>query len=72
VVNAADLKSKKHNDIGVFIINATCEGGELVARAWCSEKEQKAIIRRAPRPRLTCAVKMASENGLGVNCLIWA
>jgi hypothetical protein len=72
VVNAADLKSKKHNDTGVFIINATCEGGELVARAWCSENEQKAVIRRAPGPCLTCAVKMASENGLGVNCLIWA
>jgi hypothetical protein len=54
------------------IINATCEGGELVARAWCSENEQKAVIMHASGPCLLCAVKMVSENGLGVNCLIWA
>jgi hypothetical protein len=70
-VNVGDLKSKKHNDTGVLIINATCEGGELVARAWCAENEQHAVIRRALGPCLICAVIMASEDGLGVNCLIW-
>lgn len=72
VVNVSDLKTQKHHDERVLIINATCEGGELVARAWCAENEQHAVIRRSSGACFTCSVKMASEQGLGVYCLIWA
>jgi hypothetical protein len=72
VCTIRDLKNRRHSSNGVLIINATCDGGELAARAWCSENSQHAVVRRGSGTCFACAVKMASDQGLGVNCLIWA
>ncbi|KFZ00102.1 hypothetical protein V498_00285 [Pseudogymnoascus sp. VKM F-4517 (FW-2822)] len=67
-----DLKKLQRIPDEVLIINATCDGGELVARAWCSENGQHAVVRKGSDTCFACAVKMASMQGLAVNCLIWA
>lgn len=72
VRNIQDLQNLQRIPDEVLIINATCDGGELVARAWCSENAQHAVVRKGDDTCFACAVKMASEQGLGVNCLIWA
>jgi hypothetical protein len=72
ICTVQELKSRRHSQNGVLIINATCDGGEFVARAWCLENGQHAVICRGSGTCFVCAVKMASDEGLGVNCLIWA
>lgn len=77
--NICDVKDlKKRNPCPrrkrVLVINATCDGGELVARAWCAENGQHAVVVRRPNTQVCfrCAVDMAGNEGLGVYCLIWA
>jgi len=72
VCTIRDLTYRRHSSNGVLIINATCDGGEVAARAWCSENSQHAVVRKGSGTCFACAVKMASDQGLGVNCLIWA
>ncbi|OBT67348.1 hypothetical protein VE03_03016 [Pseudogymnoascus sp. 23342-1-I1] len=50
VCTIGDLKDLQRIPDEVLIINATCDGGELVARAWCSENAQHAICSH-PRRR---------------------
>lgn len=56
---------------GVLIINATGQGAETLARAWCSERGKNAVIRRANRPCFICAERAARDSGLGTGVLIW-
>lgn len=72
VCTIQDLKNAKKIPGEVLIINATYDGGELVARAWCWENAQHAVVRKGGGTCFACAVTMASGQGLGVNCLIWA
>ena len=58
-------------DDGVMVINATGEGAEVLARAWCAEKGKNAIIRRTGGPCFVCSVRGASQAGLKVGILIW-
>jgi tetratricopeptide (TPR) repeat protein len=55
----------------VMIINATGQGGELLARAWCAERGKNAIVRRAGGPCFVCAVRAASRHRLGIGVVIW-
>jgi hypothetical protein len=73
VVSLRDLKNFDGNGMGnkVVIINAKCDGGETVARAWCAEKGKHAVIRRGSGTCFRCSVDMASNRGLGVGVLIW-
>ncbi|KAH9476040.1 Small glutamine-rich tetratricopeptide repeat-containing protein 2 [Psilocybe cubensis] len=58
-------------DDDVMIINATGNGTELLARAWCAERGKNAVIRRAGGPCFGCSVRTAGKDGLGVGVLIW-
>jgi hypothetical protein len=72
--NVDDLKdatAENYDAERVLVINATGQGAETLARAWCSERGKSAIIRRSPGPCYTCAYNAASTKGLGVNVLIW-
>jgi hypothetical protein len=64
--DGSDSKNK-----GVMIINATAEGSEVLARAWCSERGMNAVIRRAGGACFVCAVRAAGKGGLGLGVLIW-
>lgn len=55
-----------------LVINALNEGGELLARAWCSDRGRHAVIRRGPGCCFACAAKLAGGNGLGFDVLIWS
>lgn len=72
VVAVKDLKHYE-TDGGsrkVLVINAQCDGGEAVARAWCAEKGRHAVVRRAKGTCFVCSVSMARELSVGV--LIWS
>lgn len=53
----------------VAIINATGNGAEILARAWCSETGRNAVIRRLTGPCFVCAVHAAYS--LHIRVLIW-
>jgi hypothetical protein len=55
-----------------LLINAMTKGGELLARAWCSDRGKHAVVRRGPGCCFSCAAKLAGGNGLGFNVLIWS
>lgn len=55
----------------LVVINATCNGGELMARAWCAERGRNAVVRRPGGPCYTCALRGASKGGVAVEVLIW-
>jgi hypothetical protein len=56
---------------GVMTINATGKGGELLARAWCSERGKNAVISRQGGPCFVCSVRAAGVASLGTGFLIW-
>ncbi|RVD82025.1 uncharacterized protein DFL_009869 [Arthrobotrys flagrans] len=70
VVEAEKLKDYTLGDEEIVIINATGDGAEAVARAWCAERGRAAIIRRRAGPCLTCTVNCAQE--LKQKVIIWA
>jgi len=73
VIAVKDLKS--HEGGGgrkVLVINAQCNGGEAIARAWCAERGKHAVVRRGKSTCFTCSVTMADREGLGVGVLIWS
>ncbi|KAE9370094.1 hypothetical protein N431DRAFT_509052 [Stipitochalara longipes BDJ] len=76
VVKISDLKEQTFNESEeedlVLVINATCKGGEAVARAWCAENGRHAVVRRGQEICFGCAVNMAGIEGLEVGCLIWS
>jgi hypothetical protein len=55
----------------VMVINATGQGVETLARAWCSKRGKNAVIRRAGGLCFVCAERAASRCGLGTGVLIW-
>ena len=55
-----------------MVINATGNGGQVVARAWCAERGKNAVVvRGSGGPCFVCAVKAASIKGLGIGVVIW-
>jgi hypothetical protein len=71
IENLKEASADEYDNNGVLVINATGNGAEAVARAWCSERGKNAVIRRNPGPCFVCAHNVASDKGLGVNVLIW-
>ncbi|KAK6521885.1 hypothetical protein TWF506_002088 [Arthrobotrys conoides] len=69
IVDAGNLKDYAPGEEEIVIINATGEGAEVVARAWCAERGRAAIIRRRTGPCLTCTVNCARE--LKQKVVIW-
>lgn len=55
-----------------LVINATAQGGELMARAWCAATGKSAAIRKPGGPCYVCALEASARNGLGAEALIWA
>lgn len=73
--NVWDVRNLKNAQVPheeLMIINASCDGGELVGRAWCSEMGRHAVVRRGNDTCFACAVELASNRGLGVSVLIWS
>lgn len=60
----------------LLIINALCDGDEVVARAWCAENGKRAVVRRnlsGFECCFTCAFNRAVGNtGLNCDVLIWS
>ena len=68
------LKDHTVEDSGddeVMVINATGNGAEVLARAWCAERGKCAVIRRPGGPCFVCAVRAAGKPSLGTSVLIW-
>lgn len=55
----------------LMVINAACNGGEIMARAWCAEKGRNAVVRRRGGPCYACATRVASKGGFDFGVLIW-
>ena len=56
----------------LMIIDATQQGEEAVAKAWCAETGRHAVLRKNGVGCFTCATNMATRRtGLGFNVLIW-
>ncbi|KAK6535039.1 hypothetical protein TWF281_006337 [Arthrobotrys megalospora] len=68
-VEAENLKDYTPGDDEIVIINATGNGAEVVARAWCAERGRAAVIRRRGGPCLTCTVKCVQE--LKQKVVVW-
>jgi hypothetical protein len=50
-----DAKPEEYNDQGLMVINATGQGAQCLARAWCSERGKNALVVR----------REGGERGLG-------
>jgi hypothetical protein len=73
ILRTSQLLDHVHTDKRVLIIDATGkEECELVARAWCSQNGQHAIVVRGQGTCFACAVKAASQGALVIGCVIWA
>src|SRR5208283_1636883 len=55
VWDVQNLKNAQASHEELMIINATCDGGELVGRAWCSEMGRHAVVRRGNDTCFACA-----------------
>ena len=66
-----DHTAEASDDDEVMVINATGNGAEVLARAWCSERGKCAVIRRPGGPCFVCAVRAASKRSLATSVLIW-
>lgn len=66
-----DHTAEDTDDDEVMVINATGNGAEVLARAWCSERGKCAVIRRPGGPCFVCAVRAASKPSLATSVLIW-
>lgn len=72
VWDVADLKTALSNTRDVMIINATCEGGDAIARAWCSERGKHAAVARRSETCFACALETVSNRSLRIEVLIWS
>ena len=73
LVKASALKDTYPPTDTLLVIDATGEGEECVARAWCAERARNAVVRRGLECCFACATKVAgARNGLGFNVLIWS
>lgn len=77
-----DATPEEYDDQGLMVINATGQGAECLARAWCSETGKNALVVRRERgdggrgggPCFACAHRAAGageKGGLGEGVLIW-
>jgi hypothetical protein len=67
-----DLKKSRSGDYesqGIIVINATGDGAETAARAWCAERGKSAGIRHPDGPCVVCARN--GVLGLNLGALIW-
>jgi tetratricopeptide (TPR) repeat protein len=67
-----DLKNSRPGDYegqGIIVINATGDGAETAARAWCAERGKSAGIRHLGRPCFVCARN--AVLGLNLDAVIW-
>jgi hypothetical protein len=72
-VQASGLRAAYPAANQMLVIDATGEGEEAVARAWCSERGRNAVIRRGGDCCFACATKITSAiDGVGFNVLILA
>lgn len=56
---------------GITVINATGDGGQAVARAWCSEKWTNAVVlSRDSGCCFKCGLMVAGKEGANVDVLI--
>ncbi|KAL3484830.1 hypothetical protein BJX62DRAFT_243538 [Aspergillus germanicus] len=53
-----------------LIINATGQGAEVAARAWCAQVGRHAIVRKADGPCMACTLRGGSRAGLGMGTVI--
>jgi hypothetical protein len=71
VVLATQLAANSSPPGELLIVDATGEGEELLARAWCAERGRHAVVRRGEECCFSCAASVAvGRTGLGVNVLI--
>jgi hypothetical protein len=71
VVLATQLAASSSPPDQLLIVDATGEGEELLARAWCAERGRHAVVRRGEECCFSCAASVAvGRTGLGVNVLI--
>jgi tetratricopeptide (TPR) repeat protein len=74
-VEFAVEKFKEHPESAsmdeTLIINATGEGTEVAARAWCAQVGRHAIVRKDDGPCMACTLRDASRAGLGMGTVIW-
>ncbi|KAK6362343.1 hypothetical protein TWF730_006037 [Orbilia blumenaviensis] len=68
-VDAEKLKEYTPGDDETTIVNATGNGAEVVARAWCAERGKAAVIRKQGGACLACTVKCLQE--LKQKVIIW-
>lgn len=55
----------------LLVVDATGEGEEVLARAWCAERGRHAVVRRGEECCFSCAASVAvGRTGLGINVLI--
>ncbi|KAL3487874.1 hypothetical protein BJX62DRAFT_186156 [Aspergillus germanicus] len=68
----SDLDEAELNiDDRIAVVNATGEGGEAVARAWCSEQGAHAVVsKRDGECCFKCGLMLAGKEGLNVRVLI--
>jgi hypothetical protein len=72
-IRVPDLKEAYPPSDQFLLIDATGEGEECVARAWCAERARHAVIRRGSETCFACAATMVgARSGLGFNVLIWS
>ncbi|KAK6535678.1 hypothetical protein TWF694_002131 [Orbilia ellipsospora] len=69
VIEAENLKDYTPEDEKLVIINATGNGAEVLARAWCAERGRAAVIRRIGGPCLACTADIVLS--LKQKVLIW-
>ncbi|KAF3925909.1 hypothetical protein ABW20_dc0105257 [Dactylellina cionopaga] len=69
IVEAEKLKEYTPDDKGLVIVNATGNGAEVLARAWCAERGKAAVIRRIGGPCFACTVNTVVE--LRQKVVIW-
>ena len=70
VFDVANLNTAPTTYNGVLIIVATCDDGEVVGRAWCSEQGKHALVRHK-ETCFTCAMAMTNVCGMIIDVLIW-
>lgn len=72
IIKASDLPGADPTRTEMIIIDARGEGEEVLARAWCAERERHAVVWRPDRCCFTCLVRLVSkEEGLGYLVVIW-
>lgn len=72
IIKASDLPGADPTRNEMIIVDARGQGEEVLARAWCAERERHAVVWRPGRCCFTCLVRLVSkEEGLGYLVVIW-